>query len=115
MIGAGFSLEEFTDRVQFLVDTVAGSNTSRAVACITIYPHFRDLCASREEAEKSEGFRNALRNVVKRSPHPNLCLIEGQDLLEDIGGLSADLLHPADNGMIEMGENLAKRLEDIIG
>ena len=114
MIGAGFSQEEFTERVAFMVNTVAGADHSRAVACITIYPHFRDLCASQKEADKSEGFRTALRDVVNESPHPNLCLIEGADLLTDIEGLSTDLIHPADNGMIQMGENLARRLEAII-
>ena len=31
-------------------------------------------------------------------------------LLTYFGGLTVDLIHPADNAMIEMGENLAKRL-----
>ena len=30
------------------------------------------------------------------------------------GGLSPDLVHPADNAMIEMGENLAKRLAPLV-
>ena len=43
-------------------------------------------------------------------PYPNVTLIEGPDLLADIGGLTTDLIHPGDLGMIQMGENLAKRL-----
>ena len=37
------------------------------------------------------------------------------DILTDFGGLTPDLLHPADNGMIRMGENLARKLKEIIG
>lgn len=41
-------------------------------------------------------------------------LIEGPDVLTDIGGLTTDLIHPADNGMINMGGNLASRLEALV-
>ena len=62
----------------------------------------------------AESFREALRQAVAASPHKNLHLIEGADILTDIGGLTSDLVHPADNGMINMGENLAARLRPII-
>ncbi|MCZ6635639.1 MAG: hypothetical protein O7G87_19760, partial [bacterium] len=43
MVGAGFSVEEFSERVTYMVHTVAGANTERPVFCITIYPHFREM------------------------------------------------------------------------
>tara|TARA_Y100000588_G_scaffold309722_1_gene334882 strand:- start:4722 stop:4859 length:138 start_codon:yes stop_codon:yes gene_type:complete len=41
-------------------------------------------------------------------------LIEGPDLLADIGGLTTDLIHPGDLGMIQMRQELAKRLEKLL-
>ena len=59
--------------------------------------------------------RQALRDAVASCPTPNVHLIEGPDLLTDIGGHTPDIIHPADNGMIQMGENLAKRLKSLLG
>jgi hypothetical protein len=41
-------------------------------------------------------------------------LIEGTDML-DLAGLSDDLIHPADHGMIQMGEVLAHELRARLG
>ncbi|MBN1675619.1 MAG: hypothetical protein JXR37_31545 [Kiritimatiellae bacterium] len=117
MIGAGFTLEQFHERVAYMVNTVAGSNTNRPVACITIFPHFRDFGKAFEDTVKtgrSEEFRQKLRDAVAGCPHPNVHLIEGTEILTEIGGLKPDLIHPADNGMIAMGEHLARRLARIV-
>jgi len=113
MIGGGFSLDEFYERVSYMVNTVAGSNTGRPVACITIYPHFRDMNAAAAAAGKGtpDEYRQKLRDALAACPHPNAHLIEGPHILTDIAGLTPDLIHPADNGMIEMGERLAQRLQ----
>jgi len=39
----GFSPDSFYDRVSYMVNAVSGSDISRPVACITLYPHFRDF------------------------------------------------------------------------
>jgi hypothetical protein len=41
---------------------------------------------------------------------PNVSIIEGPEILDVADGLSADMIHPSDFGMMRMGENLAKRL-----
>ena len=113
MMGGGFSLEAFYERVAYMVNRVAGSDTARPVACITLYPHFRDRgeqFSSPNDKGTAEQFRQMLRDAVRRCPYPNARLIEGPEILTDIGGLTADLIHPGDHGMIQMGENLAQRL-----
>jgi len=115
MIGAGFSDAEFRDRTSYFVNTVAGANPKRPFACITIYPHFRDFAAEDPAwVDHSERFREIYREVVQACPHPKVVLIEGPDLLADIGGLTTDLIHPGDLGMIQMGQELAKRLEKLL-
>lgn len=110
----GFSLDEFRDRVDYLANTIAAANPKRPAICITLYPFCRDLCTDKDDQALAEAFRRTLRQVVAASPHRNLHLIEGADILTDIGGLTTDLVHPADNGMINMGENLACRMRTIL-
>lgn len=114
MIGARFSLAEFSDRVAYMVNTVAGANPARPVGCITIYPHFRDFCGDADERDKTESFRQALREAVTGCPHANVQLIEGPEMLGNIGGLTVDLIHPGDHGMIEMGERVAGKLSPLL-
>jgi len=114
MVG-GFSVEEFTERVTYMINTVTGANTERPVVCITLYPHFRDFCVDEELKEKTEIFRQVLRDVVGNCQYPNVHLIEGCDMLTDIGGLTVDLIHPGDLGMIEMGERIAEKLKGLVG
>ena len=38
----------------------------------------------------------------------------GITTITDVTGLTADLLHPADNGMIRMGENMARILAPVV-
>ncbi len=61
-----------------------------------------------------EQYRQALREAVSACPHENVYLIEGTEILTDIAGLMADLIHPGDNGMIEMGRNLARKLQGLL-
>lgn len=108
-----FPMDEFRQRVEYMVNTVAGADTRRPVACITLYPYFRDFGMPDDGVQYGgtpDEYRHALRDIVARSPHPNVHLIEGPDILTKIDGLTADLLHPSDNAMIEMGRNLAERL-----
>ena len=117
MIGAGFSLDAFYERVSYMVDTVAGADTRRPVACITIYPHCRDFdprFTSPQDKGTAEEYRQRLRDAVRACPHPNVHLLEGSEILSDITGLTGDLVHPGDLGMIQMGENLAVRLKPLV-
>jgi len=113
----GFPMDEFRKRVEYMVNTVAGADTSRPVGCITLYPHYRDfgiLEDGTQHGRTPDEYRQALRDIVAACPHPNVHLIEGPEILTNIGGLSSDLIHPSDNAMIEMGRNLAQRLKDLL-
>jgi len=108
----GFPLDEFYERVSYLVNTIAGADTRRPVACITLYPYYRDFGLDVEGGYcgTPEDYRQALRRALEACPHGNAHLVEGPQLLTDISGLTSDLIHPGDNGMIEMGDNLAAKL-----
>ena len=51
---------------------------------------------------------------LKKSGMQNLDLINGFEILTDICGLTIDMIHPSDLGMINMGENLARKLKPMV-
>jgi lysophospholipase L1-like esterase len=114
MIGGGFSDDEFRARVTHMIDRVSAAHPDQPVACITLYPHFRDFGDDTEGAEHSARFRQILRESVAGLSRSNMTLVEGPELLADAGGLTTDLIHPGDLGMIQMGERLAARLQDLL-
>ena len=113
----GFSLSDFRERVNYMVNTVAASHPNCPVAYITLYTHYRDLGISVDDPTfggRADEYRQVLRDVVRDCPHKNTHLIEGPELLTDISGLSGDLIHPSDFGMIEISQRLAKRLKPLL-
>lgn len=108
----GFEPEEFERRVRYMVHTVASAHPAKPVACITLYRYFGDLkTVEQHSPEKAQQFRRILRDAVRDCPTPNAHIIEGPDILRNFSGLTTDLIHPSDNGMIEMGRHLAARLK----
>jgi hypothetical protein len=113
----GFKQDEYARRLNYLVDKVAGADKSRPVACLTIFPYLGDFgtpWSKEPNIMPAQTMRQVLRDAVAAAGHPNLHLFEGPELLTDMGGLTGDLVHPADNGMIQMGENLARRLAPLV-
>jgi lysophospholipase L1-like esterase len=110
MLGRGFTADEFRERAEYLVERVADSDPARPVVCITIFPHYHDISEAYyvpQVKATSEEYRQVIRDIVANLDRPNLSVIEGADLLKDLGGLTADLIHPGARGMIQIGEELA--------
>jgi len=107
-----FSRRQFRERAASMIDTVAGANPEKPVAVVTIYTNARDVCEDADPDSECEAFRRILRDVVTQTPHSNVFLLEGQRMLPDVGGLTTDLVHPGDNAMIRMGENVASELDE---
>lgn len=106
-----FSPRKFSERINYMIDRIAKSNSNRPVVCITIKPYYGDYVKS----IKPDLYRNLLRNAVESSPHKNVYLIEGPELMPDVaGGLCSDMIHMGDHGMIQIGNNLAEKLKPIL-
>lgn len=117
MLGRGFSAEAFSEKARYLVERIADSDPQRPVVCITIFPYYRDIdakYAQPNEQATPEAYRAALRKIVETSGRPNIMLLEGPDLLQDIGCLSHDLIHPGLRGMLQIGDELARRLRELL-
>lgn len=113
MLGSSYSGDDFRERAGYLVKRIVESNPDRPVVCITLFPHFRDIddCFLTSDCKSTAAeFRQILRDIVKDLSRPNLTLIEGPDLVPDITALTFDLIHPSARGLVQIGEELARRL-----
>ena len=116
MLNSGFTTGEFKERTSYLIKKIAESDPHRLIFCISILPFFTDWTNFVKENTKAtpNEFRQILADVVASLNLPNVHLIEGPDLLTYIGGLTCDLIHPSDFGMIQIAENLAARLKPLV-
>lgn len=112
-----FPLSFFYERASYMIRTICRSNPRRPVFCMTLLPYsreFGDTFIGLEDKGSPDDYRAALRRAVQHCSCENVHLLEGSDILKDIGGLAPDLLHPGDQGMIFMGENLARMIKPLI-
>ena len=113
MVSRGYTPQEFRRRVGYVVGRVATAHPQKPVACISLYPFYQDWAKLNPDVKAHpDVFRRQLQEVVQET-EGNLHFIPGPELLTDIGGLTVDMLHPSDLGMIQIGQNLAARLAPI--
>jgi lysophospholipase L1-like esterase len=104
----GFPIEQFKERVGGLIDKLATSHPEATIVCISLFPFGTgDLWGGNKAATQER--RDALAEIVKASGHKNVHFVSGPDLLS-FTGLSPDMLHPTDHGMIEIASKLAPRI-----
>ena len=106
----GFPIEQFKERVAGLIEKLAASHPEAPIVCISLFPFGTgDLWAGNKAATQER--RDALAAIVAASGHKNLHFVSGPDLLS-FTGLSPDMLHPTDHGMIEIATKLAPRIRE---
>jgi len=108
----GFPIEQFKERVGSLIDKLAKSHPDAPIVCISLFPFGTgDLWDFNKT--KTQERRDALAETVKASGHKNVHFVSGPELLS-FTGLSPDMLHPTDQGMIEVATKLAPRIRNIL-
>ncbi len=112
MSGGGFTVEQFKERAGYLIDTLAKSHPEAPIVCISLFPvGTGDLWAANQP--RTQAFRDALAEVVQAAGHKNVHFVSGPELLS-FTGLSRDLLHPSDHGMIEIATKLSARVRPLL-
>jgi lysophospholipase L1-like esterase len=107
MVGNGFSVEEFRKRAEYLVTSLHAAQPEADIACISILPYFRDW-GDPEQRKRVTDYRDALQSIVEKIAHPKVAYLHGPDLLEDLSGLSADMVHPNEHGFREIAGKLVR-------
>jgi hypothetical protein len=108
--------DEFQQRAGALIEQVHGNNESRPVFVLDVYSNRADhsLNPSDLAAQNNPHFREIIQTLVTSKPRPNLHYIPATEVLTDLTGLCADLVHPSDEGHIAMGEELANRIQQVL-
>ena len=109
MANRGFTVDQFREHVDTLVDAVAGAHPETPLVCVTLFPYHADIVHD-GDPERARRFRETLRSIVTESSHENLHVVDGPDVM-DATGLTTDLLHPGDDGMRAIGRGLADALD----
>ncbi len=107
-----FSIDQFKERVGSLIDKLAKSHPESPIICISLFPFGTgDLWTNNQATTQDR--REALKEIVKASGHKNVHFVSGLELLS-FTGLSPDMLHPTDQGMIEIATKLVPRIKAIL-
>ncbi len=100
--------DSFAERVDTFISTIAAAHPDKWIFCIDMFPFYMDFDPT---AERNHAYRAAVREAVERLPHPKLLHLDGRDLLKDMTGLCADVVHPSPSGMEEIAANLTTRIQ----
>ena len=110
MSGTGFTDEQFKERASAMITKLATSHPNATIVCISLFPiGTGDLWGNQKP--RTQAYRDVLAEVVKACGHANVHFVGGPDLLS-FSGLSPDMLHPTDHGMIEIATKLAPRIRE---
>ncbi len=101
----GWPFEKFEQAVDRFVRTIVAAQLDKPVFCIDLFTCAGDF---KPDAPKAPGFRRIVKEVVQKINSDRVIHFDGRDILRNLGGLQVDLVHPNDNGMFEMGTNLAE-------
>ena len=112
MANRGFTVEQFRERAEYLVETVAAADPSRPVVCVTLFPYHADLRESGDR-ERARAYREALEAVVTACDSGTVSVVDGRELAA-ADGLTTDLLHPGDAGMESIADGLGARVGDAL-
>lgn len=100
--------KEFKKRAEYLINSVYTANIDKKIFVITPFMSFYSLGNDKDMLDKFADYTRILKEAVAAINSENLILINGDDILDSISYLGADLLHPSSYGHVRMGENLAK-------
>lgn len=103
--------DEFEKRARHLVTRCTAAKPGRPVVLITIFQNAaHQLIEPDDVAARQDAFNGILRDLAREFSGRHVHLIEGTDIVDSLGCLTSDLLHPNDAGHARMAENLARFL-----
>lgn len=104
--------DKFKQAVDTFVRTIATAHPEKFIFCIDLFTNDADFEVN---STKAVGFREAVKEVAGQYNSNKVIHVDGRTILTDPTGLRTDLVHPADEGMQEMGANLAATISRHVG
>jgi len=117
MLNQGVNYKEFYQKSEYMIKTIAEKNQNKPIFCISLIKSFSELGFSwtnRKIVSTALEYREAIKRIVEQSELENLYYVNGSTLLDGIYGLSYDLLHPGNHGMIQIGERLSEIIDKVV-
>lgn len=117
MLNLAYTAEEFYERAYYMVNTIAEKHPDKKIFCISVIKSYHDAGIIKEEVKivsTPDEYRKALQDIVKTVNSKNVIYIDGMSLLDNYNGMTTGILHPGDYGMIDISNNLAKRIRENI-
>jgi lysophospholipase L1-like esterase len=106
VIGA-WSVEKFRERAAGFIHAIAGAHPQKWVFCIDLFTFDGDL----KKDPIVQTYREVVAEAVREQNLPHLVYLDGRTLLPSPVGLTADLVHPSSDGMIEIAKRLAHEIQ----
>ena len=107
MLIQGYTDQEFYERARAFLSPIDRLHPHALKAVISILPCFLDYGIRRPAmVSEADRYRRILRELAEEL---GFLFLDGPDLLRP-AGLSCDLIHPGDFGMIQLAENIHKKL-----
>jgi lysophospholipase L1-like esterase len=103
--------EQYEEKLHFLLDSLATSDTKKPVVLITILPNWSSKRWIRKYSDvtrKEESFNRIMIKLYKEYKKNNIALVEGKNLLVSPHNLTSDLIHPSDYGHSQIARNLTR-------
>ena len=110
-----YSPEDFESRATYLIDRLV--KTKKPALILSIFPNSNTEVytkATSTVSDNEKAYNAILVRLVEQAKCPTLKLVHGYDILTDVNGLSADLIHPTTYGHAVMGLNLAVKLREFL-
>lgn len=107
-----FHEKEFKERMDYFLTKIKES-PAKEIFVIDMFPN-KGLIAKDKNSDyyvNYRAFKQVLREWMQEYADSRMKLIHGEDIVTELSYLSTDLLHPGDNGHIQMGEHLAKLMK----
>ena len=111
MLGNGYSCETFRKRLRYLINRLRDRNPSAQIIATGILPYFQDQGLHDPLAQNGspDAYRTVMQEVVTSYDSSRIHILNPWQLLST-GNLSADLIHPGNQGMIELAEQFYQEI-----
>lgn len=104
--------DRFYDAVERFVGTIVSANPDKPIFCIDVFTYDDDF---KPEPTPAPMLRSVVQEIAAKHKAARVTYVDGRTILRDPTGLQVDLVHPNDNGMAEMGRELAAVIKRVVG